>query len=649
MVRLSAVACAGVLAACGSPHRHSDGSDAQVINCMPEGAHQCAGASYQTCVDGQWVTAVDCPTACADGLGCVECNPGTVFCDPVSGNPVQCNSNGTPGMTVQMCMGQDTCVNGACVDACNDAAASRSYIACEYWAVDLDNAIEVMSPQPSSPQGAPLYVPISGSCTPYGIPGLVAETLPVCTKQQGVTTYHAGRCDPPSSSCPTGYTCNTAQPACVFDAQHGPFGIVVSNPQVKDVHVVVTGPGGQQITKTIAAGQVVPILPQMGGAIPDQSVEYSQKAKRAYKVTSDLPIVAYQFNPLDNVNVFSNDASLLIPRTTFDVDYYAMSWPTLDRRSTGQNMQSYFGYITVVAWMDGTQISVTPTVATQAGATQTTIAAGATASFTLNAFEVLQLEASGAGDLTGTFITSPNMTPFGVFGGHDAAQFGETTPPDASHTRGPCCADHLEEMIFPKSTWGKEFAIARSQQRTNEPDYLRVMAQKPNTAVTFTPAVATTVAGDCSNLQPGAFCDVKIQGDTEVTSTEPILVGHYLEASIWQNNAGAAVGNGDPSMAIAVPTEQYRTDYTILIPMSYTANYLSISAAATGAVTVDGTSVTLAPFPGGGTHRVARVPVTAGQHTIHCPDSCGVLVYGYSDSVSYMFAGGLDLKQIVIQ
>ena len=35
--------------------------------------------------------------------------------------------------------------------------------------------------------------------------------------------------------------------------------------------------------------------------------------RHAYKVTSDFPIVAYQFNPLDNVNVFSNDASQLLP------------------------------------------------------------------------------------------------------------------------------------------------------------------------------------------------------------------------------------------------------------------------------------------------------------------------------------------------
>src|SRR5262249_42263992 len=59
-------------------------------------------------------------------------------------------------------------------------------------------------------------------------------------------------------------------------------------------------------------------------------------------------------------------------------------------------------------------------------------------------------------------------------------------------------------------------------------------------------------------------------------------------------------------------------------------------------------SVTLTTFPGGGTHRGARVMVAAGQHKITCADGCGITVYGYSDGVSYMFAGGLDLKPIVI-
>jgi hypothetical protein len=437
---------------------------------------------------------------------------------------------------------------------------------------------------------------------------------------------------------------------CVLDAQNSPFAIVVSNPQAKDVNVVVTGPGGQMITRVVSAGQVTAIMPQMNNAIPDQSVDGTVLAKKAYRVTSDLPIVAYQFNPLNNVDVFSNDASLLVPKTAFDIDYYVMSYQTLDRRSPAPGRNPYYGYLTVVAVADGTQISVTPTTAVQASATQQTIAAGTTATFTLNMYDVLQLEAAPAaapgGDLTGTHITSPNMMPFGVFGGHEATVFGETTPPDSSHPNGPCCADHLEEMLFPSTTWGKTFAIARSQQRTNEPDKLRILAQKPGTTIAFTPAPA---AGTCGTLGPGQFCEVKIQGDTEITASEPVLIGHYLQASIWANNANNNfVGNGDPSMSIAVPSEQFRKDYTILVPSQYQQSYVSIAAPATGGVTVDAAPVTLTQFPGGGTHRAARVPLAAGQHKITCADGCGITVYGYSDAVSYMFAGGLDLKPIVI-
>src|SRR5262249_26223638 len=56
--------------------------------------------------------------------------------------------------------------------------------------------------------------------------------------------------------------------------------------------------------------------------------------RHAYKITSEFPIVAFQFNPLDNVNVFSNDASLLKPRealtpSTNDLvpAYVVASWP----------------------------------------------------------------------------------------------------------------------------------------------------------------------------------------------------------------------------------------------------------------------------------------------------------------------------------
>jgi hypothetical protein len=602
-----------------------------LIECRPEGSHRCNGSTYETCQAGQWQTAVDCPQLCVDSLGCVQCTPGQNFCK--DGNVWICDDNGNPASQVAECGGANTCVAGACVDACADAAASKSYIGCEYWAVDLDNAIEVWGGS-------------AGSCA-QGTP----MTLNVCYTMIGGGTY-LGQCDPQDDgmaphTCPGGTTCQPRL-VCASDAQHGPFAVVVSNPQAKDATVTVTGPGGQTITRVVGAGQVSAIAMQAGSVIPDQSVDGTGKFRKAYRIVSDLPIVAYQFNPLDNVNVFSNDASLLIPRATMDVDYYAMTWPTLDRRP---NRDPYYGYLTIVAVEDGTQISVTPTAAVKPSQTQSTIAAGATTTFTLNAFEVLQLQAAPGmnADLSGTHVTSPNLKPFGVFGGHEATAFGETTPPDTMHPNGPGFADHLEEMLFPSTTWGLTFAIARSKQRTNEPDYLRILAQKPGTAVTFTPAPAATVSGNCAALNPGQFCDVKIQGDTEISASQPVLVGHYLESSTWWNNGvNNFIGTGDPSMAIGVPAEQFRKEYTVLVPAQYAASYISIAAAATGGVLLDGNPVPLAMFPGGGTHRASRVMVSAGQHKITCADGCGITVYGYSDGVSYMFAGGLDLKPIVI-
>ena len=622
-----------IVAACGPSDRNPGGGmDANPGDCV-EGTFRCNSTTWETCQGGMWVTSVACPVACADGVGCVQCAPGTNTC--VNGDVATCDASGNPGAVSMQCTGSTICENGACVDACADAASSRSYVGCEYWAVDLDNALEVADTQAN----ASFFFPCDL------LTGSTPATMSVC--YDGSSTV-SGLCDPPNNACPTGYTCSS-QDVCVYDAQHAPFGIVVSNPQAKSADVTVTAGDGTMFTTTVAAGAVQALLPQ-SHSIADQSLDNTGDQKKAYKVTSTLPIVAYQFNPLDNVNVFSNDASLLIPRTAWDIDYYGMAWPTADNRSAPTpNFQDWYGYLTIVSYQDGTVVEVTPTAAIQASATQTSIAAGTPTMFTIDAFHALNLEAVGGGDLTGTVIHSMNgTTPIGVFGGHEAMEINEPTPPSSCPGCQPCCADHLEEMLFPNSTWGKTFAIARSKQRTNEPDYIRVMAQKANTSVTFMPAPSATVAGNCASLQPGQFCDVKIQGDTAITASDPVLVGHYLESSIWFDGLGTTVGNGDPSMAIAVPVEQYRTSYTILIPSSYDMNYLSISAPPSGAVQVDGTAQTLTSFANN-MYRSTIVTVAAGQHTITCPGTCGVLVYGYSDAVSYMFAGGLDLKQIVVQ
>jgi tetratricopeptide (TPR) repeat protein len=48
------------------------------------------------------------------------------------------------------------------------------------------------------------------------------------------------------------------------------------------------------------------------GAAPNDGT-HTAVTSNAYRIGASHPVTAYQFNPLENVNVFSNDASLLLP------------------------------------------------------------------------------------------------------------------------------------------------------------------------------------------------------------------------------------------------------------------------------------------------------------------------------------------------
>jgi hypothetical protein len=180
--------------------------------------------------------------------------------------------------------------------------------------------------------------------------------------------------------------------------------------------------------------------------------------------------------------------------------------------------------------------------------------------------------------------------------------------------------------------------MARSKKRASENDKVRILAQMAGTTVTFDPAPA---AGTCGTLDAGKFCTVDISQDTAITANNPILVGHFLEG---------IQGVGDPSEALEVPTEQFRTSYSFLIPEDYDSQYISLVAHPGGNVLLEGTEVSgqLDPFATN-TWVGGRIAVQPGAHTIQCDDGCGIEVYGYSDAVSYDFAGGLDLEQIVVE
>lgn len=535
-----------------------------VVPVCAEGMTQCIGEVEQICRLGQWVES---PTDnCRGGAG------------------------------------------GGGGNACLVAAASRSYLGCEYWPVDLDNAVEVLGPVPRD------------GCPERG--GEEIDDVRVCWNG----TETAGECDY-DNGCPNGFRCQTT-PVCALDAQRSPFAIVVANPQDTPVDITLANKDGTTHTETVQPGALASLFPQSLG-FADQSLNYSGQSAKAYRLTSTAPIVAYQFNPLDNVDVFSNDGSLLIPSHAYDTQYLALSLPTLTRRP---NTNDYSSYVTVVGSAPSVTVQVTPSADVRAGDGVQAMRAGETYVFNLSQFDVLNLEAVSDGDMTGTRVVSPDgATTFGVFVGHEAM----VLPVDGE--RQPCCADHIEEQLFPISTWGANFALARSQQRKQEPDLVRILAHRDATRISFDPAPRNT---NCNVIDAGESCDALIFSDTQINATNPVLVGHML-----MSTDGAA---GDPALSFAVPVEQYRERYNFLVPEQYDAQYISVVGLQGDRIELDGDDVSGEFRPFGDRYMGARLRVQPGQRQLTCPASCGVVAYGYSQAVSYLFAAGLDLEQITV-
>ncbi|MCB9524960.1 MAG: IgGFc-binding protein [Myxococcales bacterium] len=555
-------------------------------------------------------------------------------CDDVSEAPPN-DASVAPDQAVAACAGgerrcvgelEQVCVNGAWADTaseaccpggqcsggggdpCAVAAERRAYTGCEFWPVDLDNATEI--------RGLPAA---DGAC-PEG----VALELPVCPRPGGVP----GLCDF-GGTCPEGAPC-TPTMVCVLDAARAPFAVVVANPDpVNATQVTLADAAGATTTAQVAGGDLVVLEPAAQG-LADQSVDFSSLGRRAYRLTSDLPVIAYQFNPLDDVGVYSNDGSLLLPTHAWDSVYRALDTPTVRRRPVVHDLNAT---LTVVAAQPVT-VRVTPTHPVRAGEGVPALAAGETADFTLQPFDVLNLEAEAGGGLIGTRVETVGGGTIGVFSGHEGTLLGEpgTTT---------CCADHLEEQLFPVSSWGADFAVVRSQPRRQEADRVRIVGHAPETRVRFDGQL-----GVCPLLRPGEWCDVPLAQDTLIQADAPIQVGQLL-VSVG-DQADQEPPPGDPALAFVAPTSQWREDYALLVPAEYAANHLSVAAPMGGAVRLDGADVTgqLAPFGPNGAFLGGRIAVQPGTHRLTCPQRCAVMVHGYGPAVSYLFAGGLDLARI---
>lgn len=427
---------------------------------------------------------------------------------------------------------------------------------------------------------------------------------------------------------------NNNDPVESYDSQ--PYAVVVSNVDpAKTATVQVQAHDGVQWA-TIQQTQVGPnTLHQFD--LPDRHIDYTGVNPRgAYKVLSDVPIIAYQFQPINGETSYTSDASLLLPVNVYDKYYYVVGWG-----------ESSFGnaQLDIVAAEDGTTVTITPAVQTDAGGPIPGLPAGQPYVLpVMNEADVIQIESS-TNMLSGTYITADK--PIGVFSTHWCANV-----PD----QGTCCCDHLEEQVYGLQTWGNTYVASRFPVRNNgapEPSYWHLFAAEDGTNVHIDrhPEV-TGIPADDFVMTKGQLMTMTVggteanPGDFVVTADKPIYLMQYMSSSA--NTNVPPLQAGDPAMAQGVPLAQYRSNYVILIPSNWLFDRIVLTKKTGSNVTLDGAPVNQAAFTkvGSSEWEVARVPADDGVHVLAGDQAFGVLVIGYDEYDSYAYPGGLDQRQI---
>lgn len=442
------------------------------------------------------------------------------------------------------------------------------------------------------------------------------------------------------------------------DLDNYPDPFTIPMPNEVPHSVVISNPGDQSATVRFETRAGV-TLPTPQGEVPPGEVraftmprldvDNSGITNHSIKVSSSMPVIAYQFNPLNNANVYSNDASLLLPVNTLGRSYLVTSWPT------GVNTENFLptgiipqaGYFTVVAVSPGeTSVTVTVTAPTEAGPNVPELSAGETATFTLSQFDVLNLQAQaltpadffeliGATphDLTGSVVEATQ--PVAVFGGHEEAVIGFDQGPNSDN----CCADHLEEQLLPIATWSDEALCVKVKPRSTqgEKDIWRILSGVDGNSIQTTPAISGL---NGITLNRGEWVQVEAAESFKVRGSGALQATQYM---ISQGQTDE--GTGDPSMILAVPTERYRSQYNILVPMGYGDDWVTIIRPIGATVQLDGAPVSesFTTFADGA-WEYAYVPVTTGAHEISGSLPFGLVAYGWNNAVSYGYPAGLNLE-----
>lgn len=421
---------------------------------------------------------------------------------------VDCN-----GDLVEACGPSQGCSNGACIAACDAAAAVKSSVGCEFFA----------------------HVPAaSGEC--YAL--FVANTWNGPVSLEG--DVGGGTIDLSKYT----YTPEGSGPGLTL-TPIGAGGTI----QAGDVGIMFLRGDAFQRGDATGCGYPVEVAEADPAASAWTDPAWStDNTATALRVVASAPIVLYDIMPFGGAASAIADATMLLPTSTWDTNYIAITpWPYGENEGPPA--------LSIVASSDDTDVVINPTADIQAGMGVPAAPKGQPAHFALRKGQVLRLEQQA--DLLGSIISANK--PIGVW----AEQTGINI--DQGY------ADSAHEQIPPVRALGSEYVYARYRNRVEGQDETpptRITGAVDGTTLSWDPAPppgaqAAVDKGKSFVVRSSTPFVVKSQDDEH-----PFYVSTYMTGGV------AFQGIGDPEFVNVVPAGQYLSRYLFFTDPTYSETNL---------------------------------------------------------------------------
>jgi hypothetical protein len=523
--------------------------------------------------------------------GCTQCSADLHEVTTCGDNP----------QVLQTCTGNQGCGPNGCIAACDAAAANKSSIGCDYYAIPVDGWSTTYNSG-----GA------AGGCFAAFVNNVWASDLNVTLTWKGNTINGNNYAYIPKGS-----------GSAITYTKVPSTGIPANTMAIVFLNDYVAGQGSLPCH--------CPASVQAAVSSEDMINPHLTSKEHAIEVKTDVPAVVYDIYPYGGATSYIASATLLLPTTAWDTNYVATTM--------GSTIYGYPSGVDFIAQQDGTTVTVLPNTDITGAGGVASATKGNPVTYSLNKGEtvhIMQLPDSSGNDLTGSVVQS--NYPIGVWGEHfcmtqnDPPPWrvvgmvdGTTLTYDPPVSGAPTTLKEGQLVEFPGPG-----AFHVKAQDAQHPFYLAAH-------------------------RPGGDCDAAHQ------QIPPIKAEGFDYVAV--GNEATYYSVGGPETVNVVPPAQFLLQYTFFTDPSYGYTEIALtrqkgSDSAFHDVSLDclGTVTGWKNVDNAGAYQYVHVDLaTAGSgvgkcanglHTIMSDVPFGITVWGYDSASSYAYPAGASVKPI---